>query len=297
MNNLSSIAARAIVAVFCSVALIESAQAVPFTMVAERSHEFVSLGNEIYTLTYDSLDDFNNANSSSVVLTSQSLATSFSLGGFEYDGNQYHAVVERDRDFISFGNDIYLLSYDSLDDFNNGSIASNQLTGLSLATSFSVGGFAYDGSQYHLLAERDYENVALGNELYLLSYNSIADFVSGIAASSILTAQSLATSFDAAGFTYDGNQFHMLAERRSEFVSFGNEIYTLSYDSLADFIGANSASTVLTSQSLATSFDVGGFSAMVEKPLPPVSVPEPPSWALLAAALLAMTRLLRPRAA
>ncbi len=228
-----------------------------------------AFGNELYVLSYESLADVIAANET-VALTGHNLQTSANAAGFAYDGNQYHMLVEVDP---AFGNELYVLSYDSLADV----IAANEtvaLTGHNLQTSANAAGFTYDGNQYHMLVEVD---PAFGNELYVLSYDSLVDVIAANATVT-LTGHNLQTSANAAGFTYDGNQYHMLVEVDP---AFGNELYVLSYDSLADVIAANET-VALTGHNLQTSANAAGFNAVLSF----APIPEPGSILLLAIGLL-----------
>ncbi|MEE9149291.1 MAG: hypothetical protein V3U27_18060, partial [Candidatus Tectomicrobia bacterium] len=53
---------------------------------------------------------------------------------------------------------------------------------------FSVGGFAYDRNQYHLILESDADQPG-GSEVFLVSYDSLADFLSNTQAASGFSAQ------------------------------------------------------------------------------------------------------------
>jgi hypothetical protein len=64
------------------------------------------------------------------------------------------ALLESDAD-EPFGQEIFLVSYNSLTDLQNDNQASASFSQLDVNPVFSAGGLAYDGSQYHLLLESD----------------------------------------------------------------------------------------------------------------------------------------------
>ncbi|WP_273438340.1 PEP-CTERM sorting domain-containing protein [Sedimenticola selenatireducens] len=170
-----------------------------------------------------------------------------------------------------FGNTTFLLSYDSLADFANASSASSVPTLNNFATGGYLAGFTYDGSQYHLVYQSEPQ---FGNTTFLLSYDSLADFTNASSASSVPTLNNFATGGYLAGFTYDGSQYHLVYQSDPQF---GNTTFLLSYDSLADFTNASSASSVPTLNNFATGGYLAGFNATI----PESTVPEPHTLAML----------------
>ncbi len=84
-------------------------------------------------------------------------------------------LLESDADAAG-GSEVYLASYASLADLLADSpSAPTQFLPINVASGFSIGGFAYDGS-YRLLLESD-ADAAGGSEVYLASYASLADFL------------------------------------------------------------------------------------------------------------------------
>ncbi len=243
----------------------EKALAIPFELLYQSDPQF---GNETFLLSYDSLADFANASLASNVTTANNFATGGYIAGFTYDGSQYQLLYQSDP---QFGNETFLLSYDSLTDFANANLASNVTTANNFATGGYVAGFTYDGSQYQLLYQSDPQ---FGNETFLLSYDSLADFANANLASNVITANNFATGGYVAGFTYDGSQYQLLYQSDPQF---GNETFLLSYDSLADFANANLASNVTTANNFATGGYVAGFNASI----PASAVPGPPTLVML----------------
>ncbi|MHC4954748.1 MAG: hypothetical protein ACYTGZ_12755, partial [Planctomycetota bacterium] len=133
-------------------------------------------GSEVFLVSYDSLADFMSGTFASRGFSQLDIAGSFSMGGFAYDGRQYHVVLESDID-EGAGSEVFLVSYDSLADFMSGTFASRGFSQLDIASFFSMSGFAYDGSQYHVVLESDPDQGA-GSEVFRVSYDSLADFMS-----------------------------------------------------------------------------------------------------------------------
>lgn len=260
-----------------------TALAVPAQLIYQSD---VAFGNETFLLTYDSVPDFVAANEASSVLTSNNFATGGYLAGFTYDGSQYHLIYQSD---VAFGNETFVLSYDSLTDFVASNEASSVLTSNNFATGGYLAGFTWDGSQYHLIYQTD---VAFGNETYVLSYDSLTDFIDSNEASTVLTSNNFATGGYLAGFTWDGSQYHLVYQSD---VLFGNETFLLSYNSLTDFIDSNEASSVLTSNNFATGGYLAGFNAVPAAD----AIPEPSALLILclglAGLLLSMSQKFRRR--
>jgi len=80
----------------------------------------------------------------------------------------FNTIFERDPDQISLGDDIFYTNYDSFQDLIDNNASSFGLTqiGLGTPTSLSVGGVAFDGSQYHVLFERDPDEIVLGDDVF-----------------------------------------------------------------------------------------------------------------------------------
>jgi hypothetical protein len=66
----------------------------------------------------------------------------FSAGGLAYDGSQYHLLLESDADEPS-GQEIFLVSYNSLTDLLNDNQATASFSQLDVNPVFSTGGLAF----------------------------------------------------------------------------------------------------------------------------------------------------------
>jgi hypothetical protein len=132
-------------------------------------------GSELYVTSFDSLADFLAFDVSAQGYSQVNVAPEFTVGGFAFDGNRYHLVLETNAD-ASGGNELYLTSFNSLADFIGGSIGSQGYSQIGVAPEFTTRGFAFDGSQYHLLLETN-ADASSGNELYVTSFASLVDFL------------------------------------------------------------------------------------------------------------------------
>jgi hypothetical protein len=74
-----------------------------------------------------------------------------------------------------------------------------QFTQVDVAAAFSVGGFAYDGSGYRVLFERDANGMA-GNELALVSFPTLADLINNTNSLTQFTQVDVASTFSVGGF-------------------------------------------------------------------------------------------------
>ncbi len=215
------------------------------------------IDNEVYQASYDSLPDFfDNILHSSSNFSQLDISSAFSVGGMTYDGLQYHVLLESDDDRVD--NEVYLASYDSFQDFldNNLSPSSNY-SQLNVSSAFSVGGFTFDGLQYHVLLESNDDRT--DNEVYLVSYDSLPDFFDNILSSSSGFSQlNISSAFSAGGLDFDGSQYHVLLESDADRTD--NEVYLVSYDSLPDFFdNILSSSSGFSQLNISSAFSAGGF--------------------------------------
>jgi hypothetical protein len=111
----------------------------------------------------------------------------------------YQLLAETDADAAP-GSEIFLATFNSFADLLNGIPSASAFSQLSLAPGFSVGGFAFDGSAYQLLAETD-ADAAPGSEIFLATFNSFADLLNGIPSASAFSQLSLAPGFSVGGLT------------------------------------------------------------------------------------------------
>jgi hypothetical protein len=177
-------------------------------------------------------------------------------------GNQCAAAesirmfFERDTDG-SAGSDLALVSFASLTDAIAGTSLVSQFSQVDVDPSFSVRGVTYDGSAYRFFFERDTNGVA-GNELAIVSFPSLADFVNGTGAISQFTQIDIDPAFSIGGVTYDGSAYRLLFERDIDGTA-GNELALVSFPALGDLIANTSSVTQFTQIDVDPAFSVRGF--------------------------------------
>ena len=192
----------------------------------------------------------------------------------------YHVLLES-NDNLGAGQEIFLVSYDSYADLISNTQASSAFSQLNVNASYSVGGFTYDGSAYHVLLESN-NNLGAGQEIFLVSYDSYADLISNTQASSAFSQLNVNASYSVGGFTYDGSAYHVLLESNDN-LGAGQEIFLVSYSSYADLISNTQASSGFSQLNVNASYGVGGLTAewLSNEPPPPGRLPEPGTLLLL----------------
>ena len=227
-------------------------------------------GSELFLATYDSPSDLISGSLSSSSYSQINIASNFSVGGLAYDG-QYQLMLESDSN-LPGGSELFLATYDSYSDLISGSLSSSSYSQINIASNFSVGGLAYDG-QYQLMLESD-SNEPGGSELFLATYDSFSDLISGSLSSSSYSQINIASNFSVGGLAYDG-QYQLMLESDSNLPG-GSELFLATYDSYSDLISGSLSSSSYSQINIASNFSVGGLTSTFadETPdIPPVPVP------------------------
>lgn len=261
-----------------SLLIPHKAWSVPIELIFENNPEV--LNNDVFSLTYDSITDFVDASASSSQLTTNNFQTAGDIAGFTYDGAMYHLIFENNADVLD--NNVFLLSFATLNDFNNANFTRSVLTLNNFQTGGDISGFTYDGNQYHLLFEND--SSVLNNDVFLLSYDSIGDFINASAESSVKTLFNFQTGGDIAGFAFDGSQYHIAFENDSAVLN--NDVFLLTYDSLVDVKNAIAADSLQTLNNFQTGGDIAGFEAINDFATTPKPIDEPATISLVVFGLL-----------
>ncbi|MDR4652720.1 MAG: PEP-CTERM sorting domain-containing protein [Nitrosomonas sp.] len=168
-------------------------------------------------------------------------------------------LLESDAN-MDAGQEIFLVTYNSYADLISNNQASSTFSQLNINASYSVGGMAYDGSQFHVLLESN-ANMDAGQEVFLVTYNSYADLLSNNQASSAFSQLNINASYSAGGLTYDGSQFHVLLESNAN-MDAGQEVFLVSYNSYADLISNNQASSAFSQLNINAFYSAGGLTAL-----------------------------------
>jgi PEP-CTERM motif len=235
-----------------------NAVAAPFIVLLE-SDANTGAGQEVFLVTYNSYADLISNNQASSAFSQLNISASYSAGGLAYDGSQFHVLLESDAN-TGAGQEVFLVTYNSYADLISNNQASSAFSQLNISASYSVGGFTYDGSQFHVLLESD-ANTGAGQEVFLVTYNSYADLISDNQASSAFSQLNISASYSAGGLTYDGSQFHVLLESDAN-TGAGQEVFLVSYDSYADLISNNQASSAFSQLNISASYSAGGITAL-----------------------------------
>ncbi len=120
----------------------------------------------------------------------------FVLTSYAAHGAQYRLLLESDANAAG-GSEIFLASFGSFADLLSGNTSSASFSQLDINSGFSVGGLTYDG-QYRLLLESD-ANAAGGSEIFLASFGSFADLLSGNTSSASFSQLDINSGFSVAG--------------------------------------------------------------------------------------------------
>lgn len=163
---------------------------------------------------------------------------------------------ERDVDGQA-GNELAVVSYPTFADVIANTISNTQFSQVDVDPNYSVRGVTYDGSAYRIFFERDVDGQA-GNELAVVSYTTLADFVGNTVSVTQFSQIDIDPSFSIGGVTYDATGYHVLFERDIDGQA-GNELALVSYASLADLIGNTTSVTQFTQIDVDPNYSVGGF--------------------------------------
>jgi len=154
-------------------------------------------GQEIFLITYDSYADLLSNTQAGGLFSQLNVNSSYSVGGFTFDGSQYHVLLESDAN-LNNGQEIFLITYDSYADLLSNTQAGGSFSQLNVNSSYSVGGFTFDGSQYHVLLESD-ANTNEGQEIFLITYDSYADLLSNTQADGSFSQLNVNSAYSVGG--------------------------------------------------------------------------------------------------
>ena len=154
---------------------------------------------------------------------------------------------------------------------------------------FLLTSYTAHAAQYRLLLESN-ANAAGGSEIYLATFNSFADVLSGTFAGGLFSQLNVSSGFSVGGLAYDG-QYRLLLESNANAAG-GSEIYVATFDSFADLLSGTFAGGLFSQLNVTSGFSVRGFEF---EPDPTTSIPEPGTLALLGLGLAAFVAARRRR--
>jgi len=247
-------------------------------------------GAEIFMAEFVSSVDLSNGALSDGAFSQINVGANFSVGGMSYDNTGYHVLLESDENRQG-GSEIYLASFQNYDDLLSGSLSNGSFSQLNLGANFGVGGFTYDGSEYHLLLESD-ENRQGGSEIFMASFANYDDLLTGSLSQGGFSQLNIGANFSVGGMTFNGGLFDVLLESDANRQG-GSEIFQASFASFDDLMAGSLLSGSFSQLNVGAGFSVGGLVALPDPDDGYVGeVPEPGSFALFAvgAGLLGFVR-------
>ena len=220
-------------------------------------------GSEVFLTEFDSFGDLLNGNFSGA-FSFLNIGAGFSAGGLAFDGSQYHLLLESNDDRAA-GSEVFMVGFNSYDDLLAGN-ANGTFSQLNIGSSFSAGGLAFDGSQYHLLLESNDDRTG-GSEVFMASFGSYDDLIDSNFSGSF-SQLNIGATFSAGGLAFDGQQYQLLLESDDDRPS-GSEVFMASFDSFGDLLDGNIASGTFSQINIGTNFSSGGLVARAS------AIPEP----------------------
>ncbi len=216
-------------------------------------------GDELFLLSFASVDDLESDTRLGGAFLPQDIAASFSTGAAFYDGD-YHILLESDADRAG-GDELFLLSFDTFGDISSDTRLGGAFLPQDIAASFSVGAAFYDGD-YHFLLESDADRAG-GDELFLLSFDTFGDIASDTRLGGAFLPQDIAASFSVGAAFYDGD-YHILLESDADRAG-GDELFLLSFDTFGDISSDTRLGGAFLPQDIAASFSVGASFAQFDE--------------------------------
>lgn len=181
-----------------------------YFMIRETNVDDVS-GTEIKLTSFQGYDYFIGGFVSGGYHPPLDVNAGLDVVAFIYDG-KFHLIMESNTD-TSGGSEVLYFTYDTFSDLIASTLSTWGYSAIDVNAAFDVAGLAYDGSQYHLLLESNIDKPG-GKELYKITYNSFADFLTNTQASAGYLIINIKPVRDVVGFLYDGKYRLILEEPR-----------------------------------------------------------------------------------
>lgn len=233
---------------------------VPFSVLLESNADRTN--NEIYLANYDNYAALmSNTLAGSSGYSALNVSAAFRVGGFTRVPNGgYSVLLESNADRTS--NEIFIANYASYGDLVTNTLSgTSAYSALNVSTSFSVGGFTFDGKGYSVMLESNADRT--NNEIYLAHYDSFDNLMTNtLSAQSGYSSLNVSADFSVGGFTFNGEGYSVLLESNADRVN--NEIYVIDYASWADLISnVLGPASDYSDLNVSANFGVGGFAASV----------------------------------
>jgi hypothetical protein len=174
----------------------------------------------------------------------------------------FSAVFETDADAAS-GNEVAWEGFNSMNDFMSGTWYDYFYSAIDISGEWSMGGFASDALQYHLLIETN-ADAAGGAEVYFVTYESLDDFYTHTPAWEGYTAHNIALGWTTHGFASDGTRYYMVLESDADGTG-GDEVYVMTYTSLANVISGTEESQAYSEININGVWSIADLAADGEK--------------------------------
>ena len=225
---------------------------------------------EVFLVTYN-----NQANLVSNTIDAQAFSAlnineDFSAADFAFDGSGYHLLLESNANLAA--EEVFLVNYANFADVGANTIASQGFLPLNINEDFSIGGFTFDGSAYHLLLE---SNANLeDDEVFLVTYNSWDHLLSNTIDSQGFLPLNINEDFSIGGFAYTGDVFQLLLESNANLED--DEVFYVEYADLSALLANTIQSQFFLPLNINEDFSMNAY----EVEAAPVggAVPEPSTW-------------------
>lgn len=214
-------------------------------------------GAEVAWQGYHSMNDFMSSNQYGTFYSEMNINALWSMGGFACDEHQCQVLLESNAD-AGGGNEVYLMTYESLADVYPDNQAWSGYTAHNIAPTWTTHGFASDGTRYYMVLESDVD-AGSGAEVYVMRYTSLANVISGTEESEGYSLININSEWSIADLAADGEKFYLVLESNADVAS--NEIFVITYASFADLMSNTQESAAYSSMNVSPPWSVNGFAA------------------------------------
>jgi hypothetical protein len=215
-------------------------------------------GSEVAWEGFHSMNDFMSGAWYDYFNSAIDISGAWSMGGFASDVLQYHLLIETNADAAG-GSEVYIVTYESLDDFYTHTSAWEGYTAHNIASGWTTHGFASDGTRYYMVLESD-ADAAGGAEVYGMTYTSLANVISGTEESEAYTQIDINSVWSIADLAADGGKFYLVLEADAN-AGGGAEIFVITYASFADLMSDTPQSYAFSSMDVSAGWSMNGFAA------------------------------------